>query len=987
MVSHTLGKTPVAVFVFNRPEQVLRLMACISYYKPSRLLVVADGPRPHVLGELALCEESRRRVLSAVTWPCQIQTCFSEENMGCGKRLSSGLDWVFSEVPEAIVLEDDCLPSRSFFYYCEALLARYRDVPKIMHIGGYRVPFEQHKVQGSVPASDYSFSDVIHVWGWATWRRAWQHYDFSLTKWPEVREKRMAIGGLRDNPSYWTKEFDFLYHNKPHTWDHQWSFACWLYGGKSIIPRVNLVQNTGFGQGAHGSPSWHPLAFNGANELVFPLQHSSEIRLDLAYGKHLQRWVLSSWRYLWYLLYWLRRLFTSIRRVLVSGLFLGLFFLFVASTGIAAENTRLLEQFYRGQPVPVIRSLEKKAGTAEEKLLLANAYFKAGQFSAAESIVSLSDYYPLSLQPFVLFLRLQLAVKKKDLVAAQRFYTAIVRIKGEGDLLSLRGAIEIAACTLASGQKSEAGVLLRTVLRKTNNPEIKYLVERLFFDMALDVSDKEAAKSALRAMCLTGARLREEPSWFKQYRLRFGEDVPQSFVFSDNAVVLNRAGLLIKEGLFQEVVDLVDPWLVKGVAVKSDDIQLQYMLAQAYYFKSEYRLARAAFERILFLEGAPPEIYWPVHMRLVECLLRTQLYEDALRYIQALQAGPEAYRSAGQALYIRYLMDIKYPAGEVLRAVQAIQKLFPNSPDVKEVALDAWYYAFSMGYSPMPDPPMFVGVSRFLASWHPKHFKISADEHILAHLPLGYTALALLEATTRPGVTVSADKRLIIAAGFGQLLLSETSKGSGYKDDLARAKVLALMERPYQSITLLRTRLLTAPRDSALWKTLDADWAVTLFPRIMPQWIADASQVSGLDPNLILSVIRMESTFNTEIKSRAGALGLMQLMPATAREVSQRLGSGYQGDAALLDPAVNITLGSFYLAEQLRIFKGSLVLALAAYNAGPSAVRRWIVLNPDLIKKTGKEQLDLLPYSETRRYVSGILDGYVVYSFLEKQGL
>jgi len=985
--SQSLGKTPVAVFVFNRPDHVARLMVCIARYRPSHLLVVADGPRPHLLAESALCAASRQAVLSAVTWPCQIQTCFSEENMGCGKRLSSGLDWVFSEVPEAIVLEDDCLPSLSFFHYCETVLARYRDVPEIMHIGGYRVPFAHTASHFSAPVSDYIFSEMVHVWGWATWRRAWQYYDFHLTKWPEVRAKKMALGGMRDNAGYWTKALDVLYHNTPHTWEHQWRFACWVHGGKAIVPRVNLVQNIGFGQGAHGSHWWHPLAFNLAKEMAFPLQSCAEISLDLNYNKSLQRWVFSSLRYLWYMAYWARRIGNAMTGAFFRSLLFSLLFLLCTSTGIAAENTRLLEHFYRGKTAPVIRALEKERGLPEDRLLLANAYFKSGRYADVAVVLASLDYQPLALRPYVRFLRLQLAVQKKDLVSAQRFYTAIVGTTGESDPLALRGAIEIAGCMLALGQKSEAALLLRSVFRKTDNPEIQYLVQHLFFDMALEISDKEAARNALKAMCLTGARLRAESSWFKQYRLRFGENLPLSFVFSDNGTILNRAELLIKEGLFQEVIDIVDPWLVKGVAAKTEDIQLQYLLAQAYYFKSEYGLARSGFERILFLGDAPPDIYWPVHMRLVECLLRTQLYEDALRYIQALQSGPEAYRAAGQALYVRYLMDVKYPAAEVFRVVHLIQKSFPDSHDVKEVALDAWYYALSLGYSPIPDPPMFVGVARFFASWHPKHLKVSPDAHVLSQLPLGYTALALLEATTRPGVTVSPDKRLIISAGFGQLLLAETAQEQGYKEDLAKAKVLALMERPYQSITLLRTRLLTAPRDSWLWKRLDADWAGTLFPRIMSRWVAEASQVSGLDPNLILSVIRMESTFNTEIKSRAGALGLMQLMPATAREVAQRLGSRYQGDAALLNPEVNITLGSFYLAEQLRVFKGSLVLALASYNAGPSAVRRWIILNPDLIKKTGREQLALLPYSETRRYVAGILDGYAVYSFLEQEGL
>ena len=133
-------------------------------------------------------------------------------------------------------------------------------------------------------------------------------------------------------------------------------------------------------------------------------------------------------------------------------------------------------------------------------------------------------------------------------------------------------------------------------------------------------------------------------------------------------------------------------------------------------------------------------------------------------------------------------------------------------------------------------------------------------------------------------------------------------------EDMAKAKVLHLMARPYQSITRLRSRLMMAPRDAELWKNLDEDWIETLFPRIMMGWVTKASQKSGLEPSLILSVIRMESTFNTEIKSRAGASGLMQLMPMTARHVAQHLDIRQQKDEDLLDPETNVMLGSFYLA-------------------------------------------------------------------------
>ena len=975
------GKTPVAVCVFNRPDHASRLMACIAVYRPTHVLVIADGARDTRHGEAALCQETRARILSAITWPCHVQTCFSDTNMGCGLRISSGLDWVFSQVEEAIILEDDCLPNPSFFAYCDALLDRYRDVPEIMHIGGYRVPFRADSAEAL--GTDYGFSGIVHIWGWATWRRAWQRYDFHLKQWPEVRSKGLEIGPLKENRGYWTRALDTLYAKKPHTWDHQWSFACWVHGGLAIVPVVNLVQNIGFSQGAHGARPWNPLAENFPEKLGFPLRHPAEIKENPAYSKAMHYWVFSRRRYLWYLLFWAKKGLKWLFQGMGIFFVCCLFWVFLATVSWG-DSTRLLEWFYRGNTTAVIRYLENKPLHAEDRLLLANAYFKAGKFASAENLLQAQDDQTLEMQPFVSFLKLQLAVEKKELPQAQKHYATIVRLKGDSDLLALRAEIEVARCLVALAQRAEAALLLRSILRKTENPEIMYGVHQTFFKMALAVSDKLAAQNALKAICLTGVRVREESSFFRQFRLRFGEDVSRDFVFFNDEALVDRGNLLVQLGLFQDAVNLLAPWLLTGVSDKSTRIRGQYLVAQTYYLQAKYPQAIDAFQQTLSLADVPSDMYWPAHMRLAECLLRIQDYAEALRYIQVLQAGPMAYRAAGHALYIRYLIALKHPVEEVLGTVYLAKKESPKSPELNEVAMDAWYDALSRGYSPMPDPPMSLSLARFFSTWRPKHIQVSPDSHILEQLPLGYTTWALLEASVRPGVMVAPEKKAIIRAGFGQLLLAETTP-NGDKEDMAKAKVLHLMARPYQSITRLRSRLMMAPRDAELWKNLDEDWIETLFPRIMMGWVTKASQKSGLEPSLILSVIRMESTFNTEIKSRAGASGLMQLMPMTARHVAQHLDIRQQKDEDLLDPETNVMLGSFYLAQQMRTFKGSLVLALAAYNAGPTTVRRWITLNPELREKTGREQIALLPYSETRRYVSGVLDGYVVYSFLEKK--
>ena len=114
-------ETPVALIVFNRPEPTRRVFAAIAKARPSRLLLIADGPRPDRQRESNQCAEVRN-IVSAVDWPCQVQADFADENMGCRRRVISGLDWVFSQVEEAIILEDDCVPDPSFFPFCSELL-------------------------------------------------------------------------------------------------------------------------------------------------------------------------------------------------------------------------------------------------------------------------------------------------------------------------------------------------------------------------------------------------------------------------------------------------------------------------------------------------------------------------------------------------------------------------------------------------------------------------------------------------------------------------------------------------------------------------------------------------------------------------------------------------------------------------------------------------------------------------------------------------
>ncbi|HIK16964.1 MAG TPA: glycosyltransferase family 2 protein [Leptolyngbyaceae cyanobacterium M33_DOE_097] len=235
--------TPVGFLIFNRPDVTEKVFSAIAQVKPKQLFVIADGPRPDRPGEMEKCEQTRS-IIQKVDWDCEVLTDFSEVNLGCGRREATGFDWVFSQVEEAIFLEDDTYPAPTFFSFCEAMLERYRNDTRIMHING-----DNSANQGRTSDS-YYFSKYIHSWGWASWRRAWQHYDYQMKTWLEFKQTDLLEQIFEDfyEQQYWVKIFDQMYEDPQviDTWDYQWIYACWSQSGLAITPQENLISNLGF---------------------------------------------------------------------------------------------------------------------------------------------------------------------------------------------------------------------------------------------------------------------------------------------------------------------------------------------------------------------------------------------------------------------------------------------------------------------------------------------------------------------------------------------------------------------------------------------------------------------------------------------------------------------------------------------------------------------------------------------------------------------
>ncbi|MFL6255476.1 MAG: glycosyltransferase family 2 protein [Pyrinomonadaceae bacterium] len=246
-------RTPVVFFIFNRPAFTEQVFALIAQAKPAQLLVIADGPRSPDERETCL---ATRAIVEKVDWDCQVRTNFSETNLGNKRRGSSGLDWVFSQVEEAIIIEDDTVPHPSLFLYHQELLERYRDDQRVMQINSTN--FQNGRNQ--TPYS-YYFSRMPHCWAWATWRRAWSHNDIKMSSWPDNQELVLRTFDDEVERQFMFEIFDQAYHDKIDTWDYPWIYSFLMQSGLAITPHTNLVSNIGWGaDSTHCNIEDHPTA-------------------------------------------------------------------------------------------------------------------------------------------------------------------------------------------------------------------------------------------------------------------------------------------------------------------------------------------------------------------------------------------------------------------------------------------------------------------------------------------------------------------------------------------------------------------------------------------------------------------------------------------------------------------------------------------------------------------------------------------------------
>lgn len=260
--------TPVLFLIFNRPETTKIVFEQIRLAKPKQLFIVADGAREGNVRDRVRCEEAKNFVIGRIDWDCQVKTLFRTTNLGCGAGVSEAINWFFEHVSQGIILEDDCLPSQDFFIFCEQMLEKFGEDETVFHISGCNL---NEKKYGELP---FYFSKYANIWGWATWRRAWQHYQFNVK---QIFKTHSVIKRHIKDPferKFWISVYRVLALRNLDTWDYQWILIVLKNNAVCINSNYNLISNIGFNddathtkyEGTQGNRLLESMVWHGLNK-------------------------------------------------------------------------------------------------------------------------------------------------------------------------------------------------------------------------------------------------------------------------------------------------------------------------------------------------------------------------------------------------------------------------------------------------------------------------------------------------------------------------------------------------------------------------------------------------------------------------------------------------------------------------------------------------------------------------------------------------
>jgi hypothetical protein len=272
---------PILFLTFNRLSLTIQTFNQIRKVKPAKLYISSDGPRDKI--ESSKVNDVRSYIESQIDWDCKLIKIYHKENLGCKLAVSEAIKTFYDNEEMGIVLEDDCFPSLSFFYYCEELLYFYQDDTRIYSISGYN---QQNIWFPESTEGDYFFSKLGNCWGWASWRRCWKDYDIDISDFNEFVYQNgfknslgMKLGKIKEKMIR-----DGVINQKVDSWALQWGYLRHKNSGLTCIPRRSLVKNIGFGDAATHTKEDNPHNVD-VHDINFPMRKNSFFVGDESYDE------------------------------------------------------------------------------------------------------------------------------------------------------------------------------------------------------------------------------------------------------------------------------------------------------------------------------------------------------------------------------------------------------------------------------------------------------------------------------------------------------------------------------------------------------------------------------------------------------------------------------------------------------------------------------------------------------------------------------
>ncbi len=269
-------KVPVLFLTFNRLEETKISFNKIIEYKPTHLYLASDGPRNNV--ESITVNLIREYLLTHIDWPCKVHTRFNTNNEGCRLSVSNSITWFFDIEEYGVIIEDDCVVDNTFFDFCLINLEKFKNNIDIWHIDG------SNFVSNLYESNSIHFSKYFLIWGWASWRRAWNKYSLNMDGFDYFisNNQLSKVFQSKLERDYWKKQLTLAYNNEINTWDYQWFYTIWKNNGLSIRPNVNLVKNIGFSQLAtHTKRVNKQIDAINSGKFLFPVIYDDDIFQDL----------------------------------------------------------------------------------------------------------------------------------------------------------------------------------------------------------------------------------------------------------------------------------------------------------------------------------------------------------------------------------------------------------------------------------------------------------------------------------------------------------------------------------------------------------------------------------------------------------------------------------------------------------------------------------------------------------------------------------